>query len=296
MIEDVMKIDKCPRIFGVNLGDNANPYFLKYLASISRGKCIHLTDAGNVYPELIAFFNEFRSPICMDLSMNVVFKDEKRKFNEDLMLFPYPIGDTYNAQPLLIKVEIATEDISQIVVYGRVKDEKSTKEINIEILIKNDDNNNNHFPMELLLARSHLDCLHAKIWHYGNKSINSSDLLVRANEISGLTGLASPTCFIQCVEEPIEKNEKKLDSLALPERTGRGARRKTGTGSKGRIAAMAATVSLGSIAVVTVLNPFGEDEGILGGIGDAAGQIGGCCGDDGCDGCECDGVCTCVIM
>merc|ERR1719461_2808059 len=105
IIENLKDV-QCPRIFGVSLGECANPYFLKYLAAISRGKSKHLNHEHTVYDEIISFFNEFQSPICMDLSLNIAYTNENIEFDAERMCHPYPIGDVYGGYPLLIKLDL----------------------------------------------------------------------------------------------------------------------------------------------------------------------------------------------
>merc|ERR1719464_1583740 len=99
------------------------------------------------------------------------------------------------------------------------------------------------FPMDFVVAQSHLDALHSKIWRMGdNKMIGGSEeaemayLLHRANRISDETGLQSPTRSLQSGEELISDDsdskerllggaeQPNLSALMLPPRTGRGGR------------------------------------------------------------------------
>ena len=284
MAESLPDVD-CPRIYGMSLGNGANRYFLKYLASVSRGKSIHLDDPHSVYSEMIAFFNEFQSPICMDLSMNVVFTDESIEFDADSMMHPYPIGDVYAGCPLLIKLDVPKGDIAQITLNGYVNDKNSKKQIKI-LVINDGDDMMNAFPMEFALAQSHLDCLHANAW---NTNMNSSNLfIIKANAISDLTGLPSPTRLLKCVEEITKSKESQLSSLALPPRTGRGARRKKA--KKNKAAAVGVTVTLGTVSIVVVASPFGGDDEVMGGIGESMDVF----GSKVCDCCtECAPKCCC---
>jgi len=256
---------QCPRIFGVSLGDCANPYFLKYLAAISRGKTIHLTDVYTVYDETIAFLNEFQSPICMDLSLNISFGNENVEFDPELMCHPNPIGDMYDGHPLLLKLDLPKSDIAEMTIHGFINEKNVKRKIAIEVAIDNDEDENklNGFPMELALANSHLDSLHAKIW---NEHMKSSHLEARANRISDATGISSPTRLLQTIQEAYAK-EDDLSDLALPERTERGAKRKRKMRKKDKAAGIAVVATIGIITVVAIV-PFGSKVGkVLGGVG-----------------------------
>ena len=101
-------------------------------------------------------------------------------------------------------------------------------------------------------------------------------------------------------QEALLKRDKS--SLALPPRTGRGARRRKEVSGKKKAAAVGVAAMLGSVAVVAVFNPFGGDnDSIFGEIagGDAPPC---CCGGGGGDAegdCEadCDECCdSCTIL
>merc|ERR1712113_729118 len=114
----------------------------------------HLTDASTVYDEIISFLNEFQSPICMDLSMEIAFLDEKSKFDANGMCHPFPIGDVYDGYPLLMKLDAPNDDIAEITIHGFINEKNVKKQIEINVALDDhdDEHKSDEFPMELALA------------------------------------------------------------------------------------------------------------------------------------------------
>ena len=287
------------RIFTVSIGNGVNRYLMKFLASISRGKSIHITNPFTVEDELISFFNQFRNPLCRDLKINVQFLNNKLEFVQEEMLHPYPITDLYNNHPLVLKVSVpnrAEYKIGQVTITAFCANLDT--EIEITVITEDYDNDNKQvFPMEIALAQSHLDALHSQIWKLNGLNENAALLILtqKANKISDTVGLSSPTReLVTYVEiyKPDNNNQdndeykrKDLNALSLPPRTGKGGRKKRNAkGKKNKAAAIGAVGAVGAVAVVVVVNPFGGESGIFGGIEDAVGDM-ACC--ENCCDCRC---------
>jgi len=317
------------RIFGVSIGAGANPYFLHYLSSMSRGKSVHLTDPFTVKEELDGLLSELEAPLCRDLTVTIGFRNKHSTFNVHEMVHPHPIPDLYKDHAVLLKVTLPDDKAFQIesiqlkgyVLHGN----GMLNSLDIPVPTVDHDNMslNDAFPMELALAQSHLNHLHSEIWLNmdlvgGSESESTSNLLMRANAISDETGIGSPTRVLQSVQEAVfpEESEDSLygdlaetvslkrdpSGLSLPPRTGRGARRRKQVSNKQKAAALGIGAMLGSVAVVSVLNPFGGEESIFGEVEFTHGAGACCCfcagagcadqeGDCDCGEC-CDAICV----
>jgi len=312
------------RIFGVSIGGSgktsANPYFLHYLSSISRGKTVQIADWRTARRELNGLLSEMESPLVKDLKLNIGFNNKQSKFIAPQMMHPYPIPDLYEGHPVLLKITLPNDgqyEIESIHVNGNGMGNSLT-EYTIPVTFGQDDmKSDESFPMELALAESHLNHLHGNIWVNNDGFDNDVNdrYLNEANAISDVTGIPSPTRALQSVQERVdlEQNEdsaggdhtsshhRKRSTLSLPPRTGRGSRRKKNVSNKAKAGAIGAGAMLGSVAVVSVFNPF--EDVVFGAPNEAMGEdccndcccI--CCGDNqGMDG-DCDECCEhCTIM
>ena len=295
--------------------------FLHYLSSVSRGKSVHLVDPQTAHSELDGLLSEMESPFCRDLTVKIAFKNRQSKFEAHEMVHPHPVPDLYRDHAVLLKVTVPKDTSYQmqaIEVKGTVKYEDGLRLIEIPVTNNQDDMElNESFAMDLALAESHLNHLHSNMWlmddfmrQYTDQDVEKWRKL--ANDISDETGISSPTRSLQSSQEALSpmhnaQSEAGLQDLllkrnesllALPQRTGRGHRRKKEVSNKKKGAAVAVAATMGSVAVVAVFNPFGGDDSIFGAIIGTGG--GDCCGGDGCEGCEecpcCDDCDECCII
>jgi len=302
----------------VSIGGGANPYFLHYLSSLSRGKTVHLMDPDSVERELVGLLAEIQSPLCRDLTVDIgVEGNQRNQVAVSETVHPFPVPDLYRDRAVLLKVTVpeSSPKINCFVtgIVHSVDGNKNAVEIPV---LSGDDNEALSFPMELALAHCHLNRLHSKIWWMRSGGTASDRTAVdrlraTADAISDETGISSPTRTLQSVLEMVRREQSEHNvaghdsaesllrrdrsALALPERTGRGARtkRKDVSGQK-KAAAIAVAATLGSVAVVAVVNPFGGDDSIFGGVDadDTAGCSCDCGGDDG-GGDSGSGACPC---
>merc|ERR1712154_435052 len=136
---------------------------------------------------------------------------------------------------------------------GRYED--GLRSIEIPVTNNQDDMElNESFAMDLALAESHLNHLHSNIWFMDDPLGNNTDQIQQnvekwrklANDISDETGISSPTRSLQSSQEalsPVHNAQseaglqdsllKRNESLlALPQRTGRGHRRRKEVSNK----------------------------------------------------------------
>jgi len=317
------------RIFTVSYGYAVNAYLMRYLSLCSRGKSIHITDPCSVYKELVCFFNEFRSLLCTDIAVTL----ESGNGNElgtasvqNDMIHPFPIADLYHNHAVVIKLRVPRrrrDEAAAAAGNGIVMSVRGVLAHNgecIEFAVCYDTLQQYSFPMNAALAQSHLDALHANIWML-HGSATCQQLEEIANAISDDTGLSSPTRLLSSQETVLQQQQQEqlqdddsnvsksdgekmaLSPLSLPPRTGKGRRGQNQKSlQKKKAAVMGSVIVFGAVATVTVINPFGGDDGVFGGWNDAIDTMDQCCGDTGCDSCgDCgDGACCnsdlCVVL
>ncbi|QCE13585.1 uncharacterized protein DEO72_LG11g579 [Vigna unguiculata] len=192
-----------PRIYTVGIGPFCNHYFLRMLATISRGQHLEALDAGNydlfefiadlIESQMLQFFHKASSIVLANITPDI--------FNglNEVEVCPFHIPDLSSDGPLILSGRFNGSFPKDLEIKGLLAD-FSNFVIDMKIEEAND------IPVQRICARDQIEYLTAQAWLSKDENLEQ-----RVAKLSLQTGFISEYTLMANLENDLRKNAKESD-------------------------------------------------------------------------------------
>ncbi|KAL5572333.1 hypothetical protein UlMin_021930 [Ulmus minor] len=203
---DVMKThltnnkSKCPRIYSFGIGLFCNHYFLRMLATISRGQYEAAYDVDSVRARLQILYTKASSLVLSGITFDPL--DEL----DDFEMLPSHIPDLSSKGPLIVSGRYSGKFPETLKVKGVLSDSKS-------FLLELKIHNAKDIPLDRVFAKEQIDLLTAQAWLSENKQLQ--DKIVK---MSIQTGIISEFTRMVLLEK-VKVSDEQVPKKSHPQKT-----------------------------------------------------------------------------
>ncbi|XP_027901760.1 uncharacterized protein LOC114162163 isoform X2 [Vigna unguiculata] len=182
-----------PRIYTVGIGPFCNHYFLRMLATISRGQHLEALDADLIESQMLQFFHKASSIVLANITPDI--------FNglNEVEVCPFHIPDLSSDGPLILSGRFNGSFPKDLEIKGLLAD-FSNFVIDMKIEEAND------IPVQRICARDQIEYLTAQAWLSKDENLEQ-----RVAKLSLQTGFISEYTLMANLENDLRKNAKESD-------------------------------------------------------------------------------------
>ncbi|KAL5217941.1 hypothetical protein ABZP36_018625 [Zizania latifolia] len=184
---------KSPRISTFGLGSYCNHYFLRMLASISKGHYDAAFDTGSIEGRMLQWFQKASSTIVTNISIDAT--NNIQEFEVDSEYIP----DISVKCPLCISGRYQGKLPETLTAKGYLAD---MSEISIELRVQHIKD----VPLDKLLAKQQIDLLTAKAWFCENKQLERK--VVKLSIQNSIPSEYTHTVLLQTILEKVDQGQQ----------------------------------------------------------------------------------------